>query len=120
RLRSRFSDRERSWIFCAAKCFHRTEMALWLPRYANKRAKIEERGVESSSVGFCKTRCIPPKRFPRRTGIDGFSKIEKPRQNASGVRFDNLGRLIECKAGYGVPGVFPDLGKLLQFVAWVP
>jgi len=40
-----------------------------------------------------------------------LAQIEKPRQNATGVRFDDRNRLIKSKAGYGVRGVFPNSGK---------
>ena len=52
-----------------------------------------------------------PKHFPTRVGIDRFAQIEKPRQNATGVRLDDWDRLIKCKAGHGVSGVFSDSGK---------
>jgi hypothetical protein len=43
-------------------------------------------------------------------------QIEKPRQNASCVRFDNWHRLIERKAGNGVRSVFADARELLQLI----
>ena len=57
-----------------------------------------------------------PKCFPAQVGIDGFAKIKKPRQNASGVGFDDGDRLIEGKAGNGVRAVFADAGELLHLV----
>ena len=57
-----------------------------------------------------------PKHFPPRAGIDRFAKIEKPRQNASGVGFDDGDGLIEGKAGNGVRAVFADAGELLHLV----
>ena len=117
RLTSRFFYGECSWIFRAAECFNRADIALWLPRYTNKRAEIEECGVEGPPVGFWKkTRGISPERIPARTGIDGFAKIEKPCQNSSGVSFDDWNGLIEAKAGHGMRGVFPDAGKLLHLL----
>ena len=53
-----------------------------------------------------------PKHSPARVGIDRFAQIEKPRQNATGVRFDDRNRLIKSKAGHCVRGVFPNSGKL--------
>jgi hypothetical protein len=41
-----------------------------------------------------------------------LAQIEKPRQNATGVRFDDRNRLIKGKAGHCMGGVFPDSGKL--------
>jgi hypothetical protein len=115
RLRSRFSVWECSWIFCAAECFNRTEVAFWLPRYANDRAKIEECGVEGPGVGFWKKTCrILPKLFPLRTGIDRFAKIEKPRQNASRVSFDDWNGSIKREAGHCVRSVFADARQSLH------
>jgi len=61
-----------------------------------------------------------PKRFAARVGIDRCAKIEKSRQNATGVRFDDRNRLIKGKAGYGMRGVFADSGKLSHLLdsAW--
>jgi len=49
-------------------------------------------------------------------------KIEKSRQNASGVSFDDWDCLIEGKAGDGVRGIFPDPRELLHFPhrSWEP
>jgi hypothetical protein len=94
---------------CPAKRVDRAEIASWVPRYANERAKIKQCRVEGSCAGFWKkTRCVLPKRFPSGTGIDGFAKIEKPRQNASGVGFDNWDRSIERETGNSVRSVLPD------------
>jgi hypothetical protein len=113
RFGSQISYGECSWIFCAAKRFNRAQIAFRLPGYANKRAKIEKCGVESRGIGFWdKTRCMLPKRFSARVGIDRLAQIEKPRQNASGVRFDDWNRLIKGKAGHCMRGVFPDSRKL--------
>jgi hypothetical protein len=110
---SGFLGRKCSRILCAAKRFNRAHIAFRLPGYANERAKIEECGVEVTCVGcWEKTRCMLPKRFPAGVGIDGFAKIEKPRQHASGVGFNDRNRLIKGKAGHCMRGVFPDSGKL--------
>src|SRR3954464_8116223 len=104
---------ECSRIFCAAKRFDRARIAFRLARDANKRAKVEQCGVESCGIGFReKTRCMLPKPFTARVRIDRFTQIENSRQNATGVRFDNRNRLIKCEAGYCMRGVFPDSGKL--------
>src|SRR5262249_31534825 len=117
RLRSRFSDRECSWIFCAAECFNWTEVAFRFPRYANDRAKIEECGIENRGIGFWnKIRCMLPEPFPTLAGIARLSKIEKPRQNASNVRIDDGDGLIKSEAGHGVCGVLPDAWELLHFL----
>ena len=113
RFGSRFPYGKRSRIFCAAKRFNRAHIAFRLPSYANERAQIEKCGVENRGIGFWKkTGGMLPKRFPARVGINRFAQIEKPRQNATGVSFDDRHRLIKGKAGYGVGGVFPDSGKL--------
>ena len=109
----RFPYWECSRIFCAAKRFNRAHIAFRLAGRANKRAKIEKCGVEARGAGLReKTRCVLPKHLPARFGIDRSAQIEKPRQNATGVRFDDRNRLIEGKAGHCVRGVFPDSGKL--------
>ena len=110
---SRILYGECSRIFCAAKRFNRAHIAFRLPGYANERAKIEKRRVESRGIGFWeKTRCTLPQSPPAQSGIDRMAQIEKPRQNATGVRFDDRNRLIKGKAGDCMRGVFPDSGKL--------
>ena len=51
---------------------------------------------------------MSPKGFSTEGGIDGFAKIENPRQNASGVGLDDWNGSIEREAGHRVRGVFPD------------
>jgi hypothetical protein len=109
----RFPYWECSRIFCAAKRFNRARIAFRPPGYANKRAKIEQCGVESCGIGLWeKTRCVLPKHSSAGFGIDRFAQIEKPRQNATRVRFDDRNRLIKGKTSHCVRGVFPDSGKL--------
>jgi hypothetical protein len=71
RFGSRIPYGERSRIFCAAKRVNRAHIAFRLPGYANERAKIEKRRVESRGIGFWeKARCMLPKRSPAEVGID--------------------------------------------------
>jgi hypothetical protein len=71
RLGSRILYGECSRIFCAAKRFNRANIAFRLPGYANERAKIEKRRVESRGIGFWeKTRCVLPQCSPAQIGID--------------------------------------------------
>jgi hypothetical protein len=62
---------ECSRIFCAAKRFDAARVAFRLPGYANERAKIDKRRVESRGIGFWeKTRCMLPQCSPAQVGID--------------------------------------------------
>src|SRR5215475_4537477 len=113
RFASRIPYWECSRILCAAQVFDRAHIAFRLPGYANKRAKIQQSGVESRGIGFReKTPCMLPERLPARVGIDRSAKIEKPREHTSCVRFDDWDRLIESKAGHCMGSVFPDSGEL--------
>ena len=85
-----FFDWERCWIFCATELFYGTDEALRLARNANNCAEVDQRGVVNAGVRFWnKTRCICPERSQARHGFDRSAKIEKPRQNASSVTFDD-------------------------------
>src|SRR5437667_12229209 len=90
RTRARFPDWQRFRIFCEAEFFYRANATLGLSRNANKCAEIDECGVVSPGAGFWKKRCsILPECFSAGDGIDGFTKIEKSRQNASSVSLDD-------------------------------
>lgn len=88
--RPRFCDRQRCRIFRAAEFLHRANATFGFSGNADKRAEIGECGIVNPGVGFWKKRrCILPKRFLASDRVDGFSKIEKPCQNASSVSFDD-------------------------------
>ena len=88
--RGRFPDRQRFRTFCEAEFSYRTNAALRLSRNANKCAEIDQCGVVDPAVGFRKkTRCTFPEQFPVRCRFDQSAKIDKSRQNASSVSFDD-------------------------------
>jgi hypothetical protein len=71
RFGSRIPYGECSRIFCAAQRVNRAHIAFRLAGYANERAKIEKRGVESHGIGFWeKTCCVLPQCSTAQVGID--------------------------------------------------
>src|SRR5262249_50956076 len=72
-----FSDWKRARIFCLAEGLNWADVAFWLPRYANERAKIEEPGVECAAPrSWTKIRCVLPKYFSPGGRVDRFARIE--------------------------------------------
>jgi hypothetical protein len=83
-------DWKRRWIFCTAEFFDWADGAFRFVGEANERAEVDKRRVVRPSVGFWnETRRMLPKRFPPGAAIDGLAKIQKPCQDASGIRFDD-------------------------------
>ncbi|MEY2547021.1 MAG: hypothetical protein QOG48_2138 [Verrucomicrobiota bacterium] len=67
----------------ATKCFYRTHAAFRIARQTNRRAEIHQRGVETPGVLFRHERAGGS---PQRLAI---LNIERARENACGVRFDD-------------------------------
>jgi hypothetical protein len=57
-----------------------------------------------------------PKRIPTRAGIDGLLKVEKSRQNASGVRLHDGDGLFEGEAGDRMRRVFSNAREPLHLL----
>ena len=113
---ARSPDRQRFRMFCPTEFFYRANATFGLSRNTDKSAEIDKRGVVRPSVGFWKERrSILPKRFSASDGIDGVSKIEEPRQNASSVSFDDWDWLIEGEAGESAGGVSAGVLEVAAF-----
>jgi len=93
-----FLDGQRSGIFCAAEFLHRADAAFRFIRQANKRAKIDKRGIKTRRVALRdKLRGKRPEFFAADCGIDRGAHVEQSGQNTRAIRFDDWDRLIESK-----------------------
>lgn len=117
RLGWRFPDRKELWFFCAAEFVNRTNAAFRLARNTDKCPEIHQCGVVGSGAEFWnKTRGISPKRLPARVEIKRLMKVEKSRQNAGGIRFNDRNCLIKHESRNGVSSILSNAWQLLHLL----
>src|SRR5438128_11340987 len=100
----------------AAKFFYRTDGA-FRARQTHERAEIDERGVVNTRAGS-RQQCagVAPKRILAGCSVDRQPQIEKTRENAGGICFDDRNRLLECERRDRMRNVRADAGQLSHAV----
>jgi len=101
--RSRFLDWQRFRIFSSAKFFYRTDVAFGSVRYANQRAQIDKRGIETRCIAAGNNLCgALPEFFAADRGISRGTHVKQAGEQTRGIRFDNWNRLMKSKSRYCV------------------